>query len=149
MKTTKQTFAVLLIISALVVFGGALGYGQGRPRPTPTPPLFPDCTQGPHHTCVGTCPTLWAAGNPNPMPVQPFTDHAHPDPCHKIKGACSCAYRNESLFDCNRPQGHGPCDGHCPDLYRTPQDAQNHVNPVPFNTKICKGQETGCFCFYY
>ena len=150
MKTTKQTFAALFIIAALVLFGGVLANSQDRP--TPTPPLFPDCTAGAQGKCVGSCPTLWAPGTPNAIPVQPYTDHAHPDPCHKIQGNCTCAYRLEpgGTFYCHPSQGGGGCDGGCPNLYRTPQDAQNGVNPVDFANHNCKKDSpTVCACYYY
>jgi hypothetical protein len=148
MNTIKQTFAGLLLITALVLFGSLLGFGQDRP--TPTPPLFPDCADAPHGKCVGTCPTLWVAGVPNPMPVQPYTDHAHPDPCHKIQGNCTCAYSYEAMADCHKPAGGGPCGGNCPRLYRTPQDAQNGVNPVDFAHHNCQTDNIRpCTCYYY
>jgi hypothetical protein len=144
MKTTKRTFAALLLLAALVLFGGLLAYSQDRA--TPTPPLFPSCTEGAHHKCVGTCPVLWTGGQ-NSMPVQPYVDHAHPDPCHKIQGNCTCAYRLETV-DCHPPQGQGPCEGFCPQLYYD----QAGNNPVPFNNHICKTDTTvgsGCACYYY
>lgn len=148
----KQTFAALFMVAALVLFGGVLANSQDRP--SPTPPLFPDCADAPQGKCVGTCPVLWAAGNPNAIPVPPYTDHAHPDPCHKIQGHCTCAYRFEppGTFYCHQPQGGGQCEGGCPNLYRTPQDAQNGTNPVPFVNHVCKKDTTvgsTCPCYYY
>ena len=153
MKTTKQTFAALFMIAALVLFsGGFLAYSQGRP--TPTPPIFPDCTQDtePPHKCTGSCPTLWAPGTPNAVPVQPYTDRTHPDPCFKWNGGqnCTCSYRYEpgGTFYCHN-QDH-QCDGGCPNLYRTPQDAQNGTMPVDFANHPCKKDSpTVCACYYY
>lgn len=44
MKTTKQTFAALLIIAALALFSGSLAYSQG------------ECTEDAHHRCGGGLP---------------------------------------------------------------------------------------------
>ena len=149
MKTTKQIFAALLIIAAVVLFGGFLAYSQDRP--TPTPPVFPDCTESLQPPgCTGTCPILWAAGNPNAIQVPPDTDHAHPNPCHKILGHCTCAYRNGGGADCHPSQEGGQCEDHgCPNLYRTAQDAQNGTNPVFFANKVCKKDGIECNCYYY
>src|SRR6266404_7034698 len=143
MKTIKQTFAALLLIAALVLLGGLLAYSQDKP--TPTPPVFPDCTEEAHHNCVGTCPTLWAAGTPNALPVQPYHNPGGSD-CHKIKKNCACEYRTSEGYgnDCHPRGGDkcGPKTG-CPNLYRTPQDAQNHTNPVYFANQDCKPFTTG------
>ncbi len=138
MKTTKQTFAALFIIVAMVLFGGSLAS-----RPSPTPDLFPTCNDGPENSCVGDCPILWTGGQ-NSTQVPPYTDHAHPDPCHKIQGHCTCAYRLETV-DCTRQGG---CDGFCPTLYYD----QQGLNPVPFVNHICKTDTTvgsRCACYYY
>ena len=150
MKTIRRVFAAMLLVAALVLFGGLLAYGEPKAKPTPTPPLFPDCNDAGQGKCAGTCPTLWAPGTPNAEPVQPFTDRAHPDPCHKIQGDCTCAYRFEprGTFYCHPAQG--DCDGGCPNLYRTAQDAQNGVNPIDFVHHRCsKDSPTVCACYYY
>jgi hypothetical protein len=145
MKTIKKTFTALLIIAAVVLFGGFLAYSQDRP--TPTPPLFPDCIQGPQHTCVGTCPVLWTGGQP-PMPVQPYHNPGGSD-CHKIQHNCSCEYRTSGGNSCTIPQGGNRCQGQCPDLYYD----QNGTMPVPFAHKDCHTFRTGgtteCICIYY
>jgi hypothetical protein len=152
MKTIKQTFAALLLIAALVLLGGLLAYSQDRP--TPTPPVFPDCTEDAHHNCVGTCPTLWAAGETNALPVQPYRNLGGSD-CHKIKGNCQCEYRTGRRYGntCDQPDPQSKCTGTCPPLYHTPQDAQNHTNPIDFATHDCHtfhnaGGGTDCMCLY-
>ena len=145
MKTTKQTFAVLFLLAALVLFGGLLAYSQDRA--TPTPPLFPSCTEGAQHKCVGTCPILWTGGQFS-MPVQPYHNRGGSD-CHKIQGNCTCEYRTSGGVSCAQPQNGGKCQGQCPDLYYD----QPGTMPVPFAHKDCHTFHTGgtteCICIYY
>lgn len=72
--------------------------------------------------------------------------------CHKIKGECHCVLLHTALGcnDTNLDGGKKPqCEGPCPPVFATQQDAINNTNPIE---GTCITQRTGnatyCACEY-